>query len=112
MPKALSHTYPRLDYPPGCEVGNDDPREVWEGAMRVVSPRRARKLRKRGVPLMPLHAVRVVPDGVDGCGVSQHRVEPLPNQRARYAWFVPEPPSACCDGSGCNVCGSRPGDGI
>jgi len=83
MPKALRHNYPAWQDDPHGEDGNDS-REVWFGAMRVVSPKRARVLRKRGVPLMPLHAVREVA----GQQFGPRRYEPTtPNGRARYAWF-------------------------
>ena len=50
----LPHVFPRFAPPldePAAPL--DDYRQVWEGAMRLVrSPKRARLLRRRGVPLM------------------------------------------------------------
>lgn len=53
MTRPLAHTYPAWEPP------EDDPsappeeyREVWHGLMRIVrNPRRAKLLRRRGVPL-------------------------------------------------------------
>lgn len=88
MPKALQHNYPGWQDDPHAEDSNGESREVWFGAMRVVSAKRARKLRKRGVPLMPLHAVRDMRDGFEGSRSSTRGFEPTtPNGRARYAWF-------------------------
>lgn len=61
----LQHVYPQWEEPeddPGGEL-----REVWRGQMRIVHSQRARKLRKRGVPMWTLHK---------------------PGDRAKYAWFV------------------------
>lgn len=85
MPTRLEHECPRWESAAerGEDGGGDDPRYVWPGRMRVVSARRARKLRKRGVPLLPLHRV------LDRSG-GEHRpghVEPIHGDRARYAWF-------------------------
>lgn len=90
MPKALQHNYPDWQDDPHTKDSNGESREVWYGAMRVVSAKRARVLRKRGVPLMPLHAVHTVTVDGDEFGWSQFskRHEPTtPNGRARYAWF-------------------------
>lgn len=79
MPKALRDELPRF------ESDERDPTQdvfVYPGAMRLVSPRRARKLRKRGVHLMPLHAVRD-PSGVHRPG----SFYPTSSGKARYAWF-------------------------
>lgn len=81
MPKALQHEYPRW------EGSYQDPTQdvfAWPGRIRFVSAQRARKLRKRGVPLLPMHRVR------DNSGGEHRRgqfVPVLPNGRARYAWF-------------------------
>lgn len=87
MRDALQHTFPEWQEPTyndGSRTG-DDAREVWFGVMRVVSAKRARVLRKRGVPLMPLHAVR---DVQASTLLGGRRYEPTtPNGRARYAWF-------------------------
>jgi hypothetical protein len=54
MPAALQHAYPQWGPPedePHADV--EDYREVWRGKARIVrNPKRARLLRKRGVPLM------------------------------------------------------------
>ena len=71
--RALSHAYPRWEPPEDDPYG--DPCEVWVGRMRIVSPRRARTLRRRGVPLLPLHVV------------DEHGRPRTPDGRARYAWF-------------------------
>lgn len=94
MPKALQHE---------CPYWSDDTNQgrvtngallVWPGVMRIVHGQRARKLRKRGVPLMPLHAVHTVDtnkfDKRTGYSMYANRIEPTtPNGRARYAWFEP-----------------------
>ena len=67
---ALVHSYPEWE-----RDDSGEERLMWVGRLRIVSPRRARKLRKRGVPLMPLHVV-------DGEGRPR-----TPNGRARYGWF-------------------------
>jgi|SRR5579859_7578509 len=92
MPKALQHEYPRW------ESDDRDPTQdvhVWPGRIRIVHGQRARKLRKRGVPLMPLHKVYTVEtnrfDRRLGYSTYIKRIEPTtPNGRARYAWFEPE----------------------
>jgi hypothetical protein len=92
MPKALQHNYPGWQDDPHAEDSNGEPREVWFGVMRVVSAKRARKLRKRGVPLMPLHAVYLNPCDAER-GQSRAPLTPGngPGKRsARYAWFEPE----------------------
>jgi hypothetical protein len=87
MPKALQHEFPYWQDDPHAEDGSGESRHVWPGRPRYVSARRARKLRKRGVPLLPLHAVRDRSGGQHAPGY----VEPTsPNGRARYAWFEPE----------------------
>jgi len=79
MPKALQHEYPRWEgdaFDPTQDV------YAWPGAPRFVSAKRARKLRKRGVPLMPCHRVH------DRSG--EHRpgeFYPTHGDRARYCWF-------------------------
>lgn len=83
MPKALQHECPRWERTTES-VNENDERYVWPGRIRIVHGQRARKLRKRGVPLMPLHAVRA-----RDCSGREN--EPTtPNGRARYAWFEPE----------------------
>lgn len=79
--RALQHEYPRWER----DGDTGDERYVWPGLIRFVSAQRARKLRKRGVPLLPMHAV------LDRSGGEHRRgqFEPTtPNGRARYAWFV------------------------
>ena len=81
--KALQHIYPRWEHDP--DRGEDV--LTWGGHMRLVSAKRARKLRKRGVPLMPTHAVQIIEVGK---GRQRHApVRPgSPGKRgARYAWF-------------------------
>jgi len=86
MPKALQHEFPYWQDDPHAEDGSGESRHVWPGRPRYVSARRARKLRKRGVPLLPLHAVHDRSGGQHAPGY----VEPTsPNGRARYAWFEP-----------------------
>src|ERR1700742_1010762 len=88
MPKRLQHTYPTWE-PDDSGEG----REVWAGRMHIVSPKRARVLRKRGVPLMPLHAVVLF--DVLGQENGYQRARPTTpgngpgKQSARYAWFEP-----------------------
>jgi hypothetical protein len=89
MPTALRHNYPGWQDDPHAEDSNGESREVWFGAMRVVGAKRARKLRKRGVPLMPLHAVYLNPCDAER-GQSRAPLTPGngPGKRsARYAWF-------------------------
>lgn len=53
MPVALQHAYPQWE-PPEDEpwAPEEDWREVWRGEPRIVrSPKRARRLRRRGVPM-------------------------------------------------------------
>lgn len=93
MPRALQHTIPYWVDTPLGEGNYGESDQIWHGRMRVVSPRRARKLRKRGVPLKPLHAARVIAtnrfDKRTGYSSYATRLEPIrPNTRARYAWFV------------------------
>jgi len=53
MPTALVHNYPFWDQ----DEHSGEDREVWTGSMRIVrNRRRARKLKKRGVPMMDLRA--------------------------------------------------------
>lgn len=83
--KALEHEYPRWE---GDErdPSSGDAVYVWPGKPRFVSAKRARKLRKRGVPLMPCHRVH-------DCGGGEHRpgeFYPTSGQRARYCWFETE----------------------
>lgn len=83
MPRALQHEYPRWETDPNDPTGDAD--FVYPGRPRFVSKQRARKLRKRGVPLMPCHRVHD-PHG-------EHRpgdFYPTHGDRARYAWFEPE----------------------
>lgn len=90
MPKALQHTYPTWQSDPHAEdCGVDAGRRIWPGVPRFVSAKRARKLRKRGVPLMPCHAVFDAAERLQQYG---HRYEPLtpgaPGKKtARYCWF-------------------------
>jgi len=82
--RALQHECPRWE---GDErnPSSGDAAYVWPGKPRYVSARRARKLRKRGVPLMPCHRVH------DRSG--EHRpgeFYPTHGDKARYAWFEPE----------------------
>lgn len=46
-PQRLGHAFPQWIDEPGVQ-----PHEVFVGRMRIVHTQRARKLRKRGVPLM------------------------------------------------------------
>lgn len=52
--RALTHTYPEYAPPWGDSMAPEDEwMETWTGAMRIVrNPKRARTLRRRGVPLM------------------------------------------------------------
>lgn len=68
MTNRLRHTYPRWEPPESGPWNEDDLRETWLGEMRIVHGQRARKLRRRRVPLMYL--------GRTSAG------------RAEYAWFV------------------------
>lgn len=66
MSTRLQHVYPQP------EPWDDDPadnREVWRGRMRIVGRQRARKLRRRGVPIM-------------------RKVDVTSRGRHRHAWFV------------------------
>lgn len=67
MSQRLQHAFPQWETP------EDDPhgelREVWRGHMRIVGRQRARKLRRRHVPIM--RSVDVTRRG-----------------RHRHAWFV------------------------
>lgn len=70
----LQHTEPQYAPP------EDDPlappeeyRQVWSGKMRIVGCQRARKLRRRGVPIM-------------------RSVEITSRGRHRHAWFVESAP--------------------
>ena len=81
--RALQHEYPRWETDPNDPTGDAD--FVYPGRPRFVSKQRARKLRKRGVPLMPCHRVHD-PHG-------EHRpgdFYPTHGDRARYAWFEVE----------------------
>ena len=71
----LQHAYPQW-LPPDDEPWGE-PREVWVGNMRIVHARRARRLRRRGVPLMDLRPK--TSKGYNAAG------------RASYAWFVEVP---------------------
>lgn len=82
MPKALQHTYPSWET--DRDLG-DEPRFVYQGAIRFVGKQRARKLRKRGVPLMPQHRVHD-PNGEHRPG----QFYPTHGDKARYAWFEVE----------------------
>lgn len=67
MKTALMHTYPQWEPPEDdANAPSEEWGEVWYGKMRIVHKQRARKLRRRGVPLMS-----------------------LPHWRA-WAWFVDE----------------------
>lgn len=76
----LQHVYPQWEPP------EDDPngelRHVWRGKLRVVHAQRARKLRRRGVPLMDLR-----PRMHKGCGTGRGAAAGYEG-RAEYAWFV------------------------
>jgi hypothetical protein len=63
----LKDAYPQWEPP-------EEYRKIWRGRMRIVGPRRARKLRRRGVPLV--RSVAVTSHG-------QHR----------HAWFSGGPTS-------------------
>lgn len=72
MKAALPHVFPQWE-PPEDDPGapSEDWGQMWYGKMRIVHRQRARKLRRRGVPLMNLR------------------------HRNAWAWFVePEPLSA------------------
>lgn len=63
----------------------DEPVEVWYGKPRIVHRQRARKLRRRGVPMMDLRARNGKgPNGYEG--------------RAKFAWFVGTPESVITEG--------------
>lgn len=68
----LQHVYPQWEPPEDDPL--DELREVWRGKMRIVHAKRARKLRRRGVPLMDLRPMTEA--GYNAAG------------RAKYAWFV------------------------
>lgn len=70
MSTRLQHVYPQ---PEAWDGDPTDIREVWNGRMRIISRQRARKLRRRGVPIM-------------------RKVEVTSRGRHRHAWFV-EPTS-------------------
>lgn len=90
MPKALHHSYANWTEQPETEQPEN---------LRVVSAKRARKLRKRarklrkrGVRLIPLHAIREVSIYRDSPARDKDytRNEPTtPNGRAKYAWLEP-----------------------
>jgi hypothetical protein len=63
----LQHVYPRWEL--SEEDPTADPRLIWPGRMRIVGRQRARKLRRRGVPIT--RSVKVTSRG-----------------RHRHAWFV------------------------
>ena len=69
MTKPLQHSYPQWETPEDDPAG--EPREVWHGRMRIVGRQRARKLRRRGVPIM-------------------RKIEVTTRGRHRHAWFVEE----------------------
>lgn len=62
----LVHVYPTTEV--ADDRGTDELREVWLGLMRIVGRQRARKLRRRGVPVM--------------------RVALTSRGRHRHAWFT------------------------
>lgn len=86
--KALDYECPRWEWDPDRQ----EDIYVWHGRPRFVSAKRARKLRKRGVPLMPCHAVVDRSGGEHRPGMFEPR--PIPGApgtaRARYAWFERE----------------------
>jgi hypothetical protein len=50
---ALQHAYPQWEPPEDDPIAPiEDYRQVWRGKMRIVHKQRARKLRRRRVPLM------------------------------------------------------------
>lgn len=67
--KAMKHTYPHWDHLDDQGMPLDGPREVWTGNMRIVGRQRARKLRRRGVPIM-------------------RSIEVTTRGRHRHAWFT------------------------
>lgn len=68
----LRHVFPEWDHFDDEGAPLDEPRQIWRGRMRVVSAQRARKLRRRGVPIM-------------------RNVEITSTGRQRHAWFTPIP---------------------
>lgn len=87
MTDALQHEYPRWETDPDTR----EDRFVWPGMPRFVSAKRARKLRKRGVPLMACHAVHDAE--VEGrYGLERRPLTPgAPGKHnARYCWFETE----------------------
>lgn len=67
MNARLKHVCPRWEQPEGDPT--DDPLQVWDGQMRIVGRQRARKLRRRGVPIM-------------------RSIEITSRGRHRHAWFT------------------------
>lgn len=88
--RALQHAYPQWEPPEDDPTAMpEDFREVWCGKMRIVHRQRARKLRRRGVPLMHLGYG-------DGTTAQQER-SPKGNlvPFGPWAWFVePKPLSS------------------
>lgn len=63
--RRLEHVFPQWEFDPDSR----EERLVWTGRMRIIGRQRARKLRRRGVPIM-------------------RKVEVTANGRHRHAWFV------------------------
>lgn len=83
--KALQHSLPYW----GTDSDGEE-RYLWPGFMRSVSAKRARKLRKRGVPLMSLHATYLVEWPTRRTALYEAPCTPgRPGKKtARYAWFT------------------------
>lgn len=72
MSQRLQHVYPQWEAPEDEPTAAPEAyRQVWRGRMRIVGRQRARKLRRRGVPVM-------------------RSVEITSRGRHRHAWFVEE----------------------
>lgn len=80
----MKHTYPQWENQDPDLPPYEGQHYIWSGNMRIVHAQRARKLRKRGVPLLPLHRVHDKSGGVHARG----EFEPISQDRARYAWFT------------------------
>lgn len=66
--RPLQHVYPQYEPPEDDPLASEEEyREVWNGYMRIVHARRARVLRRRGVPLLKVEST---------------------HGHSRYAWFV------------------------
>jgi hypothetical protein len=75
QPARLEAAFPVWEHCDRDGFPTTEPRQVWSGKMRIVHSQRARKLRRRGVPLMDLRPRT-------GRGVNGYE------GRAEYAWFV------------------------